>query len=193
MMHARFRSLLDVIGQGLDAGTLPFSEAASWVSEHVCQSLRCARVSVWVWSDAAAPVDPGAPRVLHRAGGHALATGRDAPGVTALPHVVDEADYPEYFDALRAEAMFESADTLEDPRLARLRGTALAPEGMRAMLDALIGFNGQPTGVFRCEHDAPRAWTPEERLYLKRFALELSLRRARRAVREARVTRAQVD
>ncbi len=193
-MHARFRSLLDVIGQGLDAGTLPFSEAASWVSEHVCESLHCDRVSVWVWSEAAAPVDPGAPRVLHRAGGHTRTTGRDAASTTALPDVVDEADHPDYFNVLRAHAMFESTDALADERLARMRGTALAPPGVRAMLDALIGFNGQPTGIFRCEqHDAPRVWSPENRLDLKRFALELSLRRARRAVREGRASRAQVD
>ena len=185
LTHTRFRALLDVVGQGLDAGTLPFGEAASWVAAHVCEALQCSSVSVWVWSDDAAPVSPHAARVLHRAGGHALATGR-TPGDA----VVDEADFPDYFGPLRADAMFECADTARDDRVARLRGTVLAPVGVRAMLDALIAFNGQPTGIFRCEqHGSPRAWTAEDRLDLKRFALELSLRRARRAVREARVSR----
>ena len=103
------------------------------------------------------------------------------------PAVLVEAEFGPYFDALTADSVYACDDTLADERLAAMRDSYLVPHDIRASLDAAIGVNGSTLGVLCCaQQGSTRQWRQQEIRLLKRYADEVSLRRARRRAREGK-------
>jgi len=68
-----------------------------------------------------------------------------------------------------------------------MRDSYLVPHDIRASLDAAIGVNGSTLGVLCCaQQGSTRQWRQQEVRLLKRYADEVSLRRARRRAREGK-------
>lgn len=165
------RTLLDSLGQGLDTSRVGLEEAACRVGRFVCAELACSRVSVWSMRGA-----HGA-QVLRRRGGFDAEPARGLDDAAALR----EAECPLYFAALARDGIVMCGDTRHDPAIDAMLDRWLRPRDAIALLDVVIGVNGRPLGVLRCEQQGrPRAWTPHDLSTAKRIAAEIALRRARR-------------
>lgn len=81
------------------------------------------------------------------------------------------ADYPRYFDALRADSRIFAADAQTDPRTSEFSETYLKPLGITAMLDAGIVSAGRLVGVICLEHrGGQRQWHPDEEAFASLIA-----------------------
>lgn len=170
-----FRRLLDEVGRARDAGRIRSDEAVAEVAQRVCALLECSRASVWLVEGER----PGQRR-LRRLGGWCDDDGRTLDASATL----GEAECPRYFQVLLREGLVVSTDTLDDPVLDGLRHRYLRPRDARALLDVAIGANGAATGILCCEqHGHPRHWSKRDIALLRRLAVEISLRHARRGAR----------
>jgi len=83
-------------------------------------------------------------------------------------HVTDEfvlnaANFPHYFAALRSETHIVAHDAIADPRTSEFTESYLRPLGITAMLDVPIFIKGQLAGVLCLEHvGGPRIWKEDE-------------------------------
>lgn len=73
------------------------------------------------------------------------------------------ADYPAYFEALRAQIAINVDDAATDPRTREFLGTYLRPLGITSMLDAFVTAPNSYEGVLCCEQvGEPRHWQSDE-------------------------------
>jgi len=172
-----FKDLLGHIGALLDCSAVSLPEASTILGRFIQGQMDCSRLTIWVLEG-----HPG-ERTMRRIGGFDGVTNTPISG----PAVLVEAEFGPYFDALTANSVYASDDTLADEHLAAMRDSYLVPHNIRASLDAAIGVNGSTLGVLCCaQQGATRQWRQQEIRLLKRYADEVSLRRARRRAREGK-------
>lgn len=172
-----YQAFFERLGHELDIGVTDLHEGAQAVARYVCGLLQCSQASLWVLDGLA-----GA-RVMTCIGGHDQDAGTPLPPQPALA----DPECAPYFDALWRDGVLVAHDARQDVRLACLRDDYLVPQDVRSLLDASVGFNGTAVGVLCCEQrGAARRWTPGEIATVKRIAVEIAVRRARRRQREER-------
>lgn len=93
--------------------------------------------------------------------------------------------FPEYFEAIRQEAIIAVEDALTDPRTAGLVQFYSLPSGVLSMLDAGLFSEGALTGVICVESvDAVRRWHPDEASFVSAVATLTGQRFAEHRVRQ---------
>lgn len=137
----RLASSAVVESEGLEA-------AARELTEVVARELDIDRVSIWT-----ATADGAGQRCLDR---YIAASGRHESG-DFVPLSISAAD--------RHSPVVAIADVLEDPRTAHIRDRHLAPNGIRAMLEAEIWRDGRVGSLILADCDAPRVWSEEEQVF----------------------------
>lgn len=129
------------------------------------ERLRCNRGSLWRF-DAT-----GERRWLR-----CLAMHDEQPAESVVGSELNEADYREYFAALSETGVFESADALNDPRLAKLRDGYLVPLKVHSVLDVAFNVNGVNFGILCCEQVGEvRQWRTQDMAEIRRIGSVLSL------------------
>ena len=127
-------------------------------SRIVAETLKVARVGVWLMTDSRAS--------LRCATLYEIASKSFGQGVT-----LRAADFPIYFEALRQRKIIPAEMAQYDPMTSELVDSYLRPLGISSTLDAPILLAGEVSGVLCCEHvgDA-REWTTEERDFVESVA-----------------------
>ncbi len=110
--------------------------------------------------------------------------------------VLAEADYPGYFEALRAGKIIAAADAHVDPRTREFSAGYLTPSGIGAMLDVPVYVRGRLVGVVCHEHvGGSRTWDEDEQLFAMSIgqlvALAIEARRRERAEAAVRASEAR--
>ena len=101
--------------------------------------------------------------------------------------VLQVADFPNYFAALKIRKSLPAAVAAAEPWTAELADEYLAPLGITSMLDAGIFVDGAMVGVVCHEHvGPPRQWTTEARDFSGSVADLIALRIQSAEVRELR-------
>ncbi len=173
-----FQALLDQLTAGLDNQQYTLDQTSERVCRHIQAELGCTQVSVWMLETL-----EGGPFLRHR-------IGYDGPADRVLlgDSMVSHPNVMPYVAELTRQGVFASDDALADERLGSLREEFLAPLDLRSVLYATIGANGSTTSLLCCaERGRTRHWTGAEIRKLKGYADAISLRRARRRMREAEV------
>ncbi len=175
-----FKDLLSRISADLDCGQMAPRGAAEAVVRHVQQQFNCSRASFWLLEGEADA------RVMRRVAAH---DAQSSPGLVAEPAVLTRDEFADYVDFITKQAVFVCHDAFNDEHLSPMRETYLRPNDIHAVLDATISVNGQPWAILCCaQRGAKRRWLPQEVTLIKRIASEISMRRARRGVRELEST-----
>lgn len=118
------------------------------------EKLRCARVGVWLFADEAER-SIVSPLVFDARRGE----------YDEDPQTLSEEVCPSYFAAIRGRRVVAVADVSVDPITAELRGSYLAPRGIRSLLDVPIYRSGEVIGVLCHEDSSPRHWSEDERAF----------------------------
>ena len=172
-----FKDILGHVGALMDCGSVSLPEASSILARFIQAELGCSRLTVWALEGEVGE------RVMRRIGGYDAVADMPIHG----PVLLNDAEFGPYFDSLTRRGVYVCEDTLSDPRLAAMRDSYLVPNDIRASLDAVIGVNGNASGVLCCaQQGSTRHWSQKEVALLKRCADEISLRRARRRAREGK-------
>ncbi len=167
-----FRLFMSDMAYEIDAGRVTETEASLKACEFIQKALKCATVSMW---DVAGP--PGS-RVMHRAAGFDGVRGVGGAKPASFPERGGD-----YFNVLVRDGCYIASDTLADRSLEPIREPMLIPYNIRSLLSASFGSNGEVSGIITCTDAKVRKWLPAEVTALRRCAAEVSLRRARRALR----------
>jgi PAS domain S-box-containing protein len=89
---------------------------------------------------------------------------------------LNQADYPDYFQALAADEIIAVPQAQADPRTEEFLSTWLEPLGITSLLDVPIQFAGRTIGVICHEHiGAPRQWSIETQNFASYLAYTLAL------------------
>lgn len=131
-------------------------ESAESAMRHVtrisAQRLACARVGVWLFTDARrdAIVSPIVFDLAREA------WDRD-------PFLIEEAQFPHYFAAIRQHRAVVAHDAIRNAETAELGAPYLLPRGIGSMLDVPIYRAGEVVGIVCHEHvGPPRTWSEIE-------------------------------
>lgn len=156
------------------------AEAAPMMTERTAHALDVARSSLWIMQgDRLCCMDKyDAPGDAHTSG-----------------QCLDCSKYPEYFDAIRKEAIVAN-EALEDPRTRSFSLKYLQAYGIAAMLDVPVLIDGELAAVICFEHvETPRIWQPDEVTFAGRIAdqVALILGNQRRRLAEERLREAHTD
>jgi PAS domain S-box-containing protein len=89
--------------------------------------------------------------------------------------VLEPADFPNYFQAIRDSDVVAADDARHDPRTREFTDTYLRPLNIYSMVDAPLHGNGQVIGVLCFEHVAARRWTTDEKTFAIAIANLVSL------------------
>lgn len=147
------------------SGTLPADDFLQQVCVVAAERLRCNRASLWRFES------EGATRSLR-----CLAMHDEQPAASIVGSELAESEYRDYFAALSETGVFESADTLNDPRLAKMRDGYLLPLNVHALLDVAFNVNGRTFGILCCEQvGEPREWRSQDVAEIRRIGTVLSL------------------
>lgn len=173
-----FVRYMDDVSRALDERRVEPREDAFKVADFARQALQCARASYWVLEGAA-----GARTMRRVAYSDSDPTRAGSP---YEPVVMREAEFGAYFDHLLRDGLYACNDVHLDARMAAMRDY-LQPTGIRASIDAAETANGDVFGILCCsERGHPREWSSADKLTIRKIAAEVSLRRARRRLREQR-------
>jgi GAF domain-containing protein len=135
------------------------------VCEVAAERLRCTRASLWHFRT------EGQRRWLR-----CLALHDEHPAASMVGVELAESDYPEYFATLGTDGVFDSADALNDKRLAKLRDNYLVPLNVRSVLDVAFTINGHNVGLLCCEQvGQTRQWRPQDVAEIRRIGTIVSL------------------
>jgi len=157
----------------VDAGRLTDVEATIKVAEFIQKALDCAHVTFWSVSG-----EQG-KRVMRRTAGYDGLLG------VAVRSPVDLYESGgDYFNTLVTAGCYVCGDTLNDPKLAKVKDSVLVPFGIHALLSASFGRNGEVWGSICCTHNRSRKWSASEVTALRKCAAEVSMWRARSRDRE---------
>jgi hypothetical protein len=165
-----FRFLARDLALEVDAGRLAPLDAAGRVARHIHQSLQCMHVTFWSVSGELGR------RVMRSVAAYDGTRDRIVLGAVGFPEAGGG-----FFGALVREGCYVCPDTFADAALQGVKQTMLVPFGIRALLAASYGGNGEIWGIVTCTSDVTRAWTAPEVASLRKCAAELSrLRSANR-------------
>ena len=174
-----FSELLGHLSALLDNETITPQAAALRMAQYIQGRIACSRVSVW-----AVEGDAG-ERCMRRIAGF----DADTQAALTEPAALGVDQFAGCLSALTTQGVYICPDALADPHMAAMKDSYLLPNDIRASLDAAVSVNGDIWGMVCCaQKGAPRDWSPHEVRLVKRFADEISLRRARRRRREADAT-----
>jgi GAF domain-containing protein len=166
-----FNPLLARIDDGLARGLIDQRAAAHYLGAHLARRLYCSRVALWTLADA-----PGRA-TLTRVGGHDALTDRPLGDVVALHIEAPSA----WLGELIGRGSYASNDVAADRGLHGQREDYLAPQGVRAVLQAAIGTDARVCGFISCEQvGSPRVWTRDDAALLRRISDAIAQRRAQR-------------
>lgn len=146
----RYQEALSRVSRGGLLTSGDWRAALREIAESSARALDCPRVSIWLMTPER---DAIVAETLYD-----LPSDRHAAG-----QQVERASYPGYFRALDQDRVIAADDAWYDPRTAELLEDYLAPQGIRAMLDAPIVRGGRTVGVICHEHlGGRRYWTSSE-------------------------------
>ena len=124
----------------------------------LAETLRVDRVSVWLLSEN--------DTKLKRQMLYDIDSGFDS-----QVEMLNTADVPSYFKALRKDSLIDADDAQNDPRTRELNENYFIPLQISSLLDSVIQQNGRLIGVVSAEHCGPiRAWHPDEKSFLSAIA-----------------------
>jgi len=147
------------------SGSLPADDFLQQVCVVAAERLRCNRASLWRFES------EGTSRSLR-----CLAMHDEQPAASIVGSKLTESEYRDYFAALSETGVFESADTLNDRRLAKMRDGYLLPLNVQALLDVAFNVNGRTFGILCCEQvGAQREWRVHDVAEIRRIGTVLSL------------------
>lgn len=93
-------------------------------------------------------------------------------GVHHRDAVLDEGDFPAYFEAIRTDLRIVAPLAAVHPATMCFDELYFAPNDIRSLLDHVVLVNDQPAAVLCCEHcGEPRDWTPAHGAYLEQMAV----------------------
>lgn len=146
----RYQDALSRVSRGGMLTSGDWRGALREIAETSARALDCARVGIWLMTPER---DAIVAETLYDLPGDRHASGQQ----------VGRAAYPNYFRALDQDRVIAADDAWYDPRTAELLEDYLAPQGIRAMLDAPIVRGGRTVGVICHEHlGGRRYWTATE-------------------------------
>lgn len=172
-------ALLDLVRSGIVSRDLDI--CLRTLTETAARVLDAARVSVWEMQ--------GPPDSLQLRDLYERPAGRHSKGTT-----ISEADFPEYFAALRDSRTISADDTFSDPRTQSLVEPYMRPRNIVSMLDAAVWIGGATRGVVCVESVAiHRAWQPDEEQFVASIAdmVALAVENERRREIEANLMASQ--
>jgi GAF domain-containing protein len=111
---------------------------------------------------------------------------------------LEQADYPDYFKAIRNHRILAVSTALDDPHTREFTDHYLEPLGIMSMLDAAIFSRSRLAGLLCCEHIGPaRDWAAEEQTFINSLtdivALALEVRERQQAEEELREHKANLE
>ncbi|MDW7549495.1 sensor domain-containing diguanylate cyclase [Pseudoalteromonas sp. McH1-7] len=124
------------------------------------QTLKVARVSVWLFDDLDKPSE-----LINVA--NTDWSGKTLP--EQLPTLQYE-DFAAYFTAINSGRSIDANDATTDPRTCEFHDIYLVPHNIKTMLDTVIFKNGIPHGVVCCEGDKIRTWHKDEIAFAEMIA-----------------------
>jgi GAF domain-containing protein len=153
------------------------------VHEAVCmdivEQVKSTRASIWYFSEAGDEITSACMLDVR--------TGEFASGA-----VLKQADFPDYFAAVRANPFVLAADARREPATRCFDELYFRPNGIVSLLDHQITVNGQPTAVLCCEQCGDiRHWSSQEQNYLGamavllKFSFQMQMLSARRQQKAA--------
>lgn len=151
------------------------------ITEIVAKALDLQRVSVWRYNAERKVIGCD---VLFEAAAQRHSSGAELGDTVA----------PAYFEALMNSDVIVAHDVERDPRAKDLWESYLRPLGITSMLDVPIHSQGQPIGVFCCEHvGEKRQWKPDEQTFVIAVAnlVSMHLVQAERQTLEEQLRQAQ--
>lgn len=132
------------------AVTGDFQAAAQTITAIICDASDVERASIWLLS--------ADGRELRCKDLYVRSSKSHSDGAT-----LRAADYPMYFENMRAGRAIDAHDAVNDPRTCEFAATYLKPQGISAMLDAPIRLSGKLIGVMCLEHvGGNRTWYDDE-------------------------------
>ena len=165
-MLRRTQAQLDVLGRLSQTDSLTSSDVGSFarhVTELSAQATGCERVNVWVFNKDESE--------LHCIDLFETSSGRHSAGM-----VLNENQFRNEFQVLRASRYVDADDPLTDPRTAGYVETYLKPLGITAMLDAVISVSGKNLGLLCFEHVAKvHHWEQDEITFACQLADKIGL------------------
>lgn len=147
----------------VDSGRLTAIEAAGKVAEAMQKALQCRHVTFWSVSGELGT------RVMRSIAAYDGPKGTSVAGAASFPEAGGA-----FFGALVREGCYVCPDTFSVPALVGVRETMLVPFGIRALLAASYGGNGQVWGLITCTNDVVRQWQAAEIAALRKCAAEVS-------------------
>jgi len=130
-----------------------FLDVIKKIQEIIADVIRVDRVSTWLFSNDCETM-------------HCMDLYEVGKVTHSREAVLEIADYPRYFSAIRRESRMSVDDALTDPRTSEFAETYLKPLGISSMLDAGIHVSGKLVGVVCFEHTGvARKWQPDEEAF----------------------------
>ena len=170
-------------------GTGNVEEVMNLVTETASELVDTRLACVWLLGDDGQTLRPAV--VYDRE------SGRHHPDIT-----LSARDFPRYFEALASGRAIVAGDARHDPRTREFTETFFEPNGVGAVLDAVVLVGGHPVGTVTVEHaGGPRAWRVDEISFMGELADQLAqaiahqrhLEDARRAAEAESQMRARDD
>jgi len=156
-------------------GDASLDDIVARATADTAETLRVGRVGVWFFAD------EERLSLFHL---HQLSGAVEGDRFGGM--VLEERDFPTYFQSLQERRSITADDVYTDPGLAEFKEIYFRPLGIGAMLDAPILRNGKVIGVVCCEHiGQARAWTRGERDFVVSVADMLAAFLAESARHEA--------
>jgi PAS domain S-box-containing protein len=139
-------------------GENTLSGALNQVTRKLAETLGVARASIWMLSK-----DGSELNCLDL---YIADTGSHTAGLT-----LKTAEFPAYFQAIRAESRVVANDALKDPRTKSIVPAYLQPLGISSLMDASVQADGKLIGIVCAEHIGPmRSWHPDEEVFASTIA-----------------------
>ncbi|MDW8020098.1 MAG: PAS domain-containing protein [Chloroherpetonaceae bacterium] len=127
-----------------------FDSAVATLTEQLCDAISVGQAGVWFVDDEMTKIV--SVDVFHQP------TRTHSKGTELFAK-----DFPNYFAALRSERNIVATNAHRHPATAEFSDVYLTPQGIGAMLDVPIRYNGKVLGVICLEHlGGTREWTGEE-------------------------------
>ncbi len=124
------------------------------ITTELAKTLKVDRVSTWLLSEDHTK--------LRRKALYDVATGFDL-----QIDVLNTADIPSYFEALRKDSQVDAEDAQNDPRTKELTDNYFIPLQISSLLDSTIQQDGRLIGVLSAEHRGTvRKWHDDEKSFL---------------------------
>jgi PAS domain S-box-containing protein len=160
-------------------------ELAAWLTEFVSTAFHIGRVGVWFF-------DESRTRLINEDNYDA------ASGCHSTGDILTEHEFRNEFAFLKRDKYVDGNDPLTDPRLAGYVEGYIKPNGITAMLNAVIRLGGDALGTICFEHvDKPHRWEEDEIIFAcqlgDQVAIAISNAKRRKAEADLRESNSQLE